>query len=498
MNLLNNFLVLGKDGSRVFSYRTVSELLSENKVILQLIKTTSSISTDSRIDLIDPLIFRFAKVVSIAPASKCFHDCDCGGLLRHSLLVALKAIEVSKYTNFKYEDLNVEDLHILLIFLALLHDVDKVFSDITLSNGVSDFNYDESDLENTLDDYLSANSNLPVKIYFDKSRSRNHENIIVKALPFLLYKQSEIGRFLIQKSCKKAISSIVKSDNEDDIYKLIKVADIYACKTSINKFSPMYEIGCYLTLLFRSGLLDTSELGFYKINGGYVVEHGSQAYQSILKAFDYYFAILDECNTFSDLTHSSFEKLYRSCKESVLYNDDSLSYGQSFEINLNYPRKSFFVELSDSNFIVQGAYKRSCIWRSLYNRGSFRFVYGFIICLDYLEHDDSVFKIMNEYDNKGVKNLIQQYQSVVDNFDIDLITSFDMSLDDNQEYQIDPATVSIDSFSKKRSEFLSSCSRTRSKNKAKIKSKLSRDISRLQKEILENEKSMLSDDYDYF
>lgn len=105
---------------------------------------------------------------------------------------------------------------------------------------------------------------------------------------------------------------------------------------------------------------------------------------------------------------------------------------------------------------------------------------------------------MNEYDNKEVKNLIQQYQSVVDNFDIDLITSFDMSLDDNQEYQIDPATVSIDCFSKKRSEFLSSCSRTRSKNKAKIKSKLSRDISRLQKEILENEKSMLSDDYDYF
>ena len=269
----------------MFSYRTVSELLSENKVILQLIKTTSSISTDSRIDLIDPLIFRFAKVVSIAPASKCLHDCDCGGLLRHSLLVALKAIEVSKYTNFKYEDLNVEELHILIIFLALLHDVGKVFSDITLSNGVSDFNYDESDLENTLDDYLSGNSNLPVKIYFDKSRSKNHENIIVKALPFLLYKQSEIGRFLIQKSCKKAISSIVKSDNEDDIYKLIKVADIYACKTSINKFSPMYEIGCYLTLLFRSGLLDTSELGFYKINGGYVVEQGSQAYQSILKAF---------------------------------------------------------------------------------------------------------------------------------------------------------------------------------------------------------------------
>lgn len=498
MNLLNNFLVLGKDGSRVFSYRTVSELLSENKVILQLIKTTSSISTDSRIDLIDPLIFRFAKVVSIAPASKCLHDCDCGGLLRHSLLVALKAIEVSKYTNFKYEDLNVEELHILIIFLALLHYVGKVFSDITLSNGVSDFNYDESDLENTLDDYLSGNSNLPVKIYFDKSRSKNHENIIVKALPFLLYKQSEIGRFLIQKSCKKAISSIVKSDNEDDIYKLIKVADIYACKTSINKFSPMYEIGCYLTLLFRSGLLDTSELGFYKINGGYVVEQGSKAYQSILKAFDYYFAILDECNTFSDLTHSSFEKLYRSCKESVLYNNDFLSYGQSFDINLNYPRKSFFVELSDSNFIVQGAYKRSCIWRSLYDRGSIRFVYGFIICLDYLDHDDSVFKIMNEYDNKEVKNLIQQYQSVVDNFDIDLITSFDMSLDDNQEYQIDPATVSIDSFSKKRSEFLSSCSRTRSKNKAKIKSKLSRDISRLQKEILENEKSMLSDDYDYF
>lgn len=495
MNLLNNFLVLGKDGSSVFSYRTVSELLSENKVILQLINTTSSISTDRRSNLIDPLIYRFAKVVSIAPASKCLHDCDCGGLLRHSLLVALKAIEVSRFTNFKYEGLNVEALHLLLIFLALLHDVGKVFSDITLSNDVSDFNYDESDLENTLDDYLSGNSNLPVKIYFNKNRSKNHENNIVKALPFLLYKQSELGLFLTQKSCKKAITSIVKSDDKDDIYQLIKVADIYACKTSINKFSPMYEIGWYLTLLFRSGLLDISEPGFYKINGGYVVEQGSQAYQSILKAFDYYFAILDECNTFSDLSHSSFENLYRSCKESVLYNYDTLLYGQDLEINSNYPRKSFFVELSDSNFIVQGAYKRSCIWRSLYNRGSIRFVYGFIICLDYLEQDDSVFKIVNEYDDKEVKKLFQKNQSVVDNFDIDLITSFDMSLDDNQEHQIDPATVSIDNFSKKRSAFLSSCSRARSKYKAKSKSKLSRDISLLQKEILENEKIMSSEDY---
>ena len=91
MNLLNNFLVLEKDGSRVFSYRTVSELLSENKVILQLIKTTSSISTDSRIDLIDPLIFRFAKVVSIAPASKCLHDCDCGGTFKTQLISCSKS-----------------------------------------------------------------------------------------------------------------------------------------------------------------------------------------------------------------------------------------------------------------------------------------------------------------------------------------------------------------------------------------------------------------------
>lgn len=498
MNFLGSEIVLSRDGAIYFHYRTADNLLSDNHFILKIIKETASIPHDVCVEFIDPLFYRFAKIVSIAPASKCLHDCDCGGLLRHSLLVALKAIEVSKYTNFKYEDLNVEELHILVIFLALLHDVGKVFYDITLSNGVSAFNYDESDLENTLDDYLSGNSNSPVKIYFDKSRSKSHENNIVKALPFLLYKQSEIGRFLIHKSCKKAISSIVKSDNEDDIYKLIKVADIYACKTSINKFSPMYEIGCYLTLLFCSSLLDKSEPGFYKINGGYVVEQGSKAYQSTLKAFDYYFAILDECNTFSDLSHSSFEKLYRSCKESILYNDDFLSCGQSFDINLNYPRKSFFVELSDSNFIVQGAYKRSCIWRSLYDRGSIRFVYGFIICLDYLDHDDSVFKIVNEYDDKEVKNLILQDQSVVDNFDIDLITSFDMSLGDNQEYQIDPTTVSIDNFSKKRSEYLSSCSRMRAKNKAKSKSKLSNDISSLQKEILENEKIISSKDYDYF
>lgn len=445
MNLLDDCIVLRKDTSIVMQYKSVLELLSDNKVILNRLKDSSLISPEIYSNLIESLIFRFAKIVSIAPASKCLHDSDCGGLLRHSLLVALKAVEISSFSKFEYEGINGENLHILLIFLALLHDVGKVFSDITLSNDIIEFNYCAADLENTLDDYLSGNANSPVKICFNKSRNKNHESSIVKAIPFLVYKQCAIGRFLTHRLCKKALNAIVKSDDKDDVYKLIKVADIYACKTSINKFSPMYEIGCYLTLLFSSSLLDKSEPGFYKINGGYVVEQGSQAYQSILKAFDYYFAILDECNTFSELSHSSFENLYRSCKESVLYNDDTLSYGQDLEINSNYPRKSFFVELSDSNFIVQGAYKRSCIWRSLYNRGSIRFVYGFIICLDYLDHDDSVFKIMKEYEDKEVKNLIQQDQSVVDNFDIDLFTSFDISLDDNQEYQIDPATVSIDS-----------------------------------------------------
>lgn len=498
MIYLDDDIVLSRDGAISFSYRTVENLLSDNHFILKLIKETASIPHDVFVEFIDRLIYRFAKVVSIAPASKCLHDCDCGGLLRHSLLVALKAIEVSKYTNFKYEDLNGEDLHILIIFLALLHDAGKVLSDITLSNGIRVYNFCECDLENTLDDFLSNNSNSLVRIYFNKRRSNNHESYIVKALPFLLYKQNEIGRFLTQQSCKKAINAIVKSSDKDDIYKLIKVADIYACETSINKFSPMYEIGGYLTLLFRSRFMDISEPGFYKINGGYVVEKGSQAYQSILNAFDYFFAILDECNTLKELSHSSFEKLYRSCKESVLYKSESLSYGISIEPNLNFPRKPFFVELSDSNFIVQGAYKRSCIWRALYNRGSIRLVYGFIISFDYLDHDGSVFKIVNEYDDKEVKNIILQDQSVVDNFDIDLITSFDMSLDDNQEYQIDPTTVSIDNFSKKRSEYLSSCSRMRAKNKAKSKSKLSNDISSLQKGILENEKIISSEDYDYF
>ena len=136
MIYLDDDIVLSRDGAISFSYRTVENLLSDNHFILKLIKETASIPHDVFVEFIDRLIYRFAKVVSIAPASKCLHDCDCGGLLRHSLLVALKAIEVSKYTNFKYEDLNGEELHILIIFLALLHDAGKVFSDITLSNGI--------------------------------------------------------------------------------------------------------------------------------------------------------------------------------------------------------------------------------------------------------------------------------------------------------------------------------------------------------------------------
>lgn len=81
-------------------------------------------------------------------------------------------------------------------------------------------------------------------------------------LKFLVYGQNSLSRYLVNAQSKEAINAIVFSNTSSQYYKLIKTADIYACTVSINRYSPMYEIGNYLRLLFLTKVIDVSLPGF--------------------------------------------------------------------------------------------------------------------------------------------------------------------------------------------------------------------------------------------
>lgn len=367
-DIFDNCKVITKEGDLLFRYKTTDELISANLLLIQLLEDTSTVSKESFKTVVYPLIVRFTKIVSITPASKFLHDCDCGGLLRHSLLVAIKAVELCKMNQKMSVELESE--YVLLIFLSLLHDCGKVLSDVEISSRGITFSYSNDKLKFTLDDFLQNHNSDFVKIRFKEKRNKEHELCTAQMLKFLVYGQNSLFRYLVNAQSKEAINAIVFSNISNQYYKLIKTADIYACTVSINRYSPMYEIGNYLRLLFLTKVIDVSLPGFYRVNGGYVVEKGSLAHQNIITAFDVYYELLNECKTFGNLSTRGFVQLYSIFQDTLLdrITDKESLKELSDDCYFKYPKKSFFFELADSNFYVQGAYKRSCVWRELYKK----------------------------------------------------------------------------------------------------------------------------------
>lgn len=493
-DIFDNCNVITKEGDLLFRYKTTEELISENHLLIQLLEDTCPVSKESFKTVVYPLIFRFTKIASVAPASKFLHDCDSGGLLRHSLLVAIKAIELCTMNQKMSIDLEPE--YVLLIFLSLLHDCGKVLSDVEISSRGISFSYNNDKLYSTLDDFLQNHNSDFVKIMFKEKRNKEHELCTAQMLKFLVYGQNSLFRYLVNAQSKEAINAIVFSNISNQYYKLIKTADIYACTVSINinRYSPMYEIGNYLRLLFLTKVIDVSLPGFYRVNGGYLVEKGSLAHKNIITAFDLYYELLNECKTFGNLSTRGFVQLYSIFQDTLLcrITDKESLKELSDDCYFKYPKKSFFFELADSNFYVQGAYKRSCVWRELYRKGKSKFVYGYIIAID---QDISVseYSIIGEYKDDYVNDILEQNNLEFTDKNESSVTSFMVESYNEDKYVIDNFSVIRDTYSKYRKDLSLKNSKKRELIKKKEKTAVNKEISALQQAIKENENNELDE-----
>lgn len=68
--ILDNCKIITKDGSLLFSYKSTKKLLIENLGLVKRLKEISPVSSEIFKNIISPLIYRFAKLVSVVPASK--------------------------------------------------------------------------------------------------------------------------------------------------------------------------------------------------------------------------------------------------------------------------------------------------------------------------------------------------------------------------------------------------------------------------------------------
>ena len=490
--ILDNCKVITNDGSLLFSYKSTKELVIENLGLVKRLKEICPTSSEIFKSIISPLIYRFAKIVSVVPASKFLHDSDSGGLLRHSLLVAIKAVELYKLN--QKMSLEHESEYVLLIFLSLLHDCGKVLSDVEISSRRITFSYSNDKLKFTLDDFIQNHKSAFVKIIFKEKRNKEHELSTAQMLKFLVYGQNSLSRYLVNAQSKEAINAIVFSNTSSQYYKLIKTADIYACTVSINRYSPMYEIGNYLRLLFFTKVIDVSLPGFYRVYGGYVVEKGSLAHQNIITAFDVYYELLNECKTFENLSARGFVQLYSIFQDTLLrrLTDKESLKELSDDSYFKYPKKSFFFELADSNFYVQGAYKRSCVWRELYKKEKSKFVYGYIIAFDQ-DIVGSEYSIIGEYKDDYVNVILEQNNLEFTDKNECSVTSFMVESYNEDKYVIDNFSVIRDTYSKYRKDLSLKNSKKRELTKNKEKTAVNKEISALQKAIKENENNELDE-----
>lgn len=492
--IFDNCKVITKDGALLFRYKTTQELLDENMLLLQQLKDTCQIGKELYTLVIIPLINRFSKIVSVAPASKFLHDSDCGGLFRHSLLVAVKACEIYKVSG--QNSVNSDADYVLLIFLSLLHDLGKMLSDYDISSNGTSFDYDNDKINYTLDDFLKNQNSGIVKILYKDKRNKDHELCDALMLKFLLYGLGELAEYLVDKKSKEAINSVLFNDASNQYFKLIKTADIFACKVSVNRYSPLFEIGNYLKLLFSTKVIDLSLSGFYKVSCGYVVEKGSAAHQAVIRAFDVYYELLNECKSFFELNCKNFERCYSAFQNSLiarLLDSDNLS-DVSDDMYFRHPKKSFYFELADSNFYVQGAYKRACIWRELYKKGKIKFVYGYLLSFEH-ETLNTVYSIVYEYKEDYILDILSGNNIEFSDRNRSTVTSFCVKKSGEENLVIDKVTVCRDSFSKFREDLSKKNTKQREQSKKKEKSSLNMAAKALQKELEEQENTELEDDW---
>ena len=383
--------VITSSGATIFKVQSIDDLIFKNRLLIEELQLHLKFFEEDFIRVVNPLIIKLARICSIAPASQALHDHERGGLFKHSLFVAVKSLETLEtshvFDKFQLSPSEHQFLKLSFVVIAFVHDLAKLDTDLRISTLGDKYTFNYKN-EIFLDDFIKKHQATALKVRFVPGRHQVHNSKFFTSLK-LFFKDSKafIDVLTQNPKLKPLWYNFLKGDAKSLFLKHLRVADIYACKASINTYNSMYEIGNYLKNLFYTQTIDLSLPGFYKLKGGYFIEHCSEAYKTILEHFDNYFILLDEVKEFKPNTRLSFkhycltsEQLKDEDANSNVYHDYDHHY-----IGLNKSitnREPFFRALTNTNFLIISAYKMSCAYRAILKDGVVTIVYGFVIKLD--------------------------------------------------------------------------------------------------------------------
>lgn len=432
-NLLSEeCMLITKSGATIFKTYSVDELLYKNRLLISDLQDNLLLFYEDFEAHVIPLIRTVARICSIAPASQALHDCENGGLFRHTLFVAVNALRILETSHsFDKLYLNYDEMKLLrlsVVVIAFLHDLGKLKTDVRFSTLGDKYTFDFSH-EHYLDDFVQKHQANALKVRFIRRRAKRHNKTYYSSFKLLLKDHEWLITNLAHYPKLKSLWYDFLSGNDKSLFlKHLIVSDIYACKASIKRYNSLYEIGNYLKSLFYSKTLDFRMPGFYKLKEGYLIAHLSDAYKDILYHFDSYYALLDKVESFdaNSVTYDArdaFSTLSNLKKNQGKTSLNQESHGQenhgqenqgrqsqnqqgqnqssqnqedydplfssvNFDEHYGYLKnsialkESFYKVLTNTNLLIVGAYKMSCVYRAVRKDNVVSIVYGFVIKLD--------------------------------------------------------------------------------------------------------------------
>lgn len=410
-NLLSEeCMLITKSGATIFKTYSVDELLYKNRLLISDLQDNLLLFYEDFDAHVIPLIRTVARICSVAPASQALHDCENGGLFRHTLFVAVNALRILETSHsFDKLYLNYDEMKLLrlsLVVIAFLHDLGKLKTDVRFSTLGDKYTFDYTH-ENYLDDFVQKHQANALKVRFIRRRAKRHNKTYYSSFKLLLKDHEWLITNLAHYPKIKTLWYDFLSGNDKSLFlKHLIVSDIYACKASIKRYNSLYEIGNYLKSLFYTKTLDFTMPGFYKLKEGYLIAHLSDAYKDILYHFDSYYALLDKVKSFDansvtyddrdafatlsnlkkNQSKSSYSKQSHGQEDQEEY--DPLFSSVNFDEHYGYLKNSialkeaFYKVLTNTNFLMVGAYKMSCAYRAVKKGNVVSIVYGFVIKLD--------------------------------------------------------------------------------------------------------------------
>lgn len=178
-----------------FPASTVQQVVKPQSELIERVRAALGFNKEEFEKLVMPVIYNYAALVHLLPASESHHHRGAGGLFRHGLEVAFWATQASESVIFSMEGSPMERRNneprwrLASCFAGLLHDVGKPLSDLSISDKSGDSTWDP--LDKTLYEWARDKEDGRYFLRWRENRHKRHERFAMMVIPQLLHTEAK-------------------------------------------------------------------------------------------------------------------------------------------------------------------------------------------------------------------------------------------------------------------------------------------------------------------